>query len=1499
MSSCTSDQRFGPTVSAACRGGFDFTIKFEDAVLSLIPSSLFLGLAIARISYLFRAEPVTIGLWHRQLAKVTFATAYTALHLAILILGIRLGSESQLSTAARSLAFVSSVFILPLTILEDGRSKRPSFLLGIFLFFSTLFDVVQTRTRWLVSVDLDSHVILARLYTAAVAVKAVLLLLESQKKTTLTSGSPEETSGPFGLVIYRWLGPLFFKGYRNVLSLDSLGALDHHMATDVLYAKLSAKLPSGGRESKSMQRFTLAKALARTLLGPLLLSTLPRLCLVGFRFCQPFLVHSVLDYMENDIDENPAFKNPAFKNAGYGFIGAAMFIFFGVAVSTSLYWYCHERFISMTRGGLVAVIYERLVQLRTADVNDSAAVTLMSTDIERIRFGLLNLHEFWAVPIEVGLASWLLYNQLGVAFVAPLVVVVCSVACSSVLNRYTSPRQKLWMERIQTRVAETAHMLSNMKQLKISALAQPVEESIQQLRENELQAAAKFRRLYVSNMAFGFAPMAVCPVITFAITGRNLDTGTIFTSLAYLVLLANPLGELFGEIPYLLAAFTSLDRIQAFLDKEGQSHHRYFAPPGSSSSSDSSGPKKSATSPYISIDKANIGWTEDTLVFQDTTVHIQAASLTMLVGPVGSGKSTLCKALLAEMPFMDAPVQIGTAQHQFKAAFCDQTPYINNNSIRENIIGPTPFDESRYREVVKALMLEQDLGTLPRGDGTVVGSGGVTLSGGQKQRIAIARALYQPANFYVFDDSLSGLDADTELEVFTKVFGPDGILRHRKATVVLVTHSVKHLPQADNILLLGANSTIRYKGNYAGLITAGIREHNEHLHKLKGDVIETTVKRAFQQDQEEAVIQDIKFPTKEEEEYTAVTNAKAPVHNSSFLSDKDRMTGDSTVYRYYLASLGKMSIVAFAVFGIGWGFFYNFGYIWLRFWSRDTAESHPRAFYLGIYGLWQFGGLASIILCYWTSYTMMAKISGSRLHRSALRSVIHAPLSFSTATDIGVITNLFSQDMTLIDNELPVAVTNLALDICNALGMAAVIATSSPYLAISYPVLMVVLYLVQRFYLRTARQLRLLDLEAKSPLYTHFLDTAKGLATIRAFGWERDSTRAAFDKLDASQRPAYLLAMVQRWLLFVLLCIVAVLAVLVVTLATQTTSQSTGFTGASLVSLMTFGDILNYIIRWWTQLETSIGAVTRLKALNDKVLPESFGDETQPVAPEWPAHGAIEMKDISASYGNKHTPGHPQTAAAEQDKESPNLVLANLSLSIAAGEKVAICGRSGSGKSSLILLLLRMLDPLPSCSKDIFIDGVGLDSIARGDVRNRIIAMSQDAVFLPGEVSLKGQLDPNNSSTAAECHAVLQLVGLGNLATDEFGLDEGILRPESLSGGQRQLFNLARTILRARSRSSGLGGREEKVRGGILLLDEVSASVDEQTEKTMLRIIMDEFAKYTIVMVSHRLEMVMGFDTVLVMDRGRLVERGRPEVLAGDERTQFGQLYMAASLGRR
>jgi ABC-type multidrug transport system fused ATPase/permease subunit len=222
---------------------------------------------------------------------------------------------------------------------------------------------------------------------------------------------------------------------------------------------------------------------------------------------------------------------------------------------------------------------------------------------------------------------------------------------------------------------------------------------------------------------------------------------------------------------------------------------------------------------------------------------------------------------------------------------------------------------------------------------------------------------------------------------------------------------------------------------------------------------------------------------------------------------------------------------------------------------------------------------------------------------------------------------------------------------------------------------------------------------------------------------------------------------------------------------------------------------------------------------------------------------------------------------------------------------------SYSGKSSLILLLLRMLDPLPHCSKNILVDGISLDAVARIDVRDRIITMSQDPVFLPGDVSIKRQLDPFDVSISAECQAVLQLVGLASLAAGVGGL-EARWHSESLSGGERQLFNLARIVLRGRARSRALrsGGQSETSNemGGILLLDEVSSSVDRETERTMLRVIMEEFAKYTVIMVAHHLDMVMGFDRVLVMARGQVVEQGEPRILVKRRDGYFGQLWMAA-----
>ncbi|KAM0351957.1 hypothetical protein ACHAPU_002473 [Fusarium lateritium] len=387
----------------------------------------------------------------------------------------------------------------------------------------------------------------------------------------------------------------------------------------------------------------------------------------------------------------------------------------------------------------------------------------------------------------------------------------------------------------------------------------------------------------------------------------------------------------------------------------------------------------------------------------------------------------------------------------------------------------------------------------------------------------------------------------------------------------------------------------------------------------------------------------------------------------------------------------------------------------------------------------------------------------------------------------------------------------------------------------------------------------------------------KGIATIRAFGWQEQDILKSFKLLDTSQRPAYLLAMIQEWLSCSLHLLVTGTAVILVSLATQLRTNA-GLTGASLISLLTFSETLSFLIQSYTSLETSLGAVSRLRSFSETVETENMpGEDVKP--PEtWPQNGSIQISKVSASYDYD---------ANTQDESDCNLVLRSLELDILPGQKVAICGRTGSGKSTLILLLLRLLDPLPSCAANMKIDDIYLHQIDRATLRRRVICIPQDAVFLPDGSSVKANMDPYDAATDVECFDALNTVRLTGFVQDKGSLNAG-MSADDLSAGQKQLFSLGRAILRRRVRDRLAGEKQ----GGLLLLDEVSSSVDKVTDRAMQEIIRDEFASYTIVMVSHRLEMVMDFfDTVVVLDRGTVVESGGPRELVEMAGSRFGELW--------
>nr|XP_036577471.1 ABC multidrug transporter [Colletotrichum truncatum]KAF6784469.1 ABC multidrug transporter [Colletotrichum truncatum] len=1346
--------------------------------------------------------------------------------------------------------FIAGLVMIPLSILEHSRSLRPSILLGIYLLITLIFDLVQLRTLWL-SVESDTDYRQAYLSAATVVIKAAALVLESFQKPLAwhleqKPRSPEETAGIFKLATFSWLNGLFLNGFRNLLTVRDLYLLDEAMTAEVMYAKFEPRLQ---KNISLGRKHALLRSLLGTLKVPFFLPAVPRLCRIGFLFCQPFLIESLLKYLQ----EPDGHSSPS---KGYGFIGAATLTYVGLAVSQSTYSYLLGRSLFMMRGVLASVVYRYTTTLKLSAADDSTALTLMNTDVERFQIGIGFFHDYWANPTEIAIACWLLQRQIGAAFLAPIGLIAACAAAALLLSKFIIQRQIVWMQAIEKRVAVTSKAISTMKALKISAMTGPVEKSILGLRLRELRDGGRWRTTLGMVVTIAFAPTLLGPVVAFATTSSVLDVARIFTSMAYLVLLASPLGMLLQSFAMFVGSLACAGRIQAYIEKEARVDFRKTFDPKKPAAQHNGALVSDSKATAIKVVQGSFGWEEEKNILEKINLEIPASSLTIIVGPIASGKSTLLKALLGETTFHSGDVIFGANNRSI--GYCDQSPFLYNNTVKANIIGHSAFDQERYDQVIKAAMLSADLATLPKGDGTKIGSNGVTLSGGQRQRVALARALYVDTELLLFDDVLSGLDANTEEHVFRSVFGPNGIVRSRGVTAVLCTHSVRHLPSADHIIALGADSTVVEQGTFADL-----KGNGKYIQSLKVQEAEGAPKETKDTDAPES---------------DPLTRTKTAGSITTDGPDASRRVGDFSVYKYWFGTMSKPVIAAFLFWNCGYGATYAFPTVWLKFWSEDITSPHPThswSYYMGIYTLFEFLCLFCLGMAVITCLRPMIFQSGGELHKHALRTLIGAPLRYLTVTDAGTMTGLFAQDITLIDGELPMSFINFCLGFFTSLGMAAVILTSSPWMGISYPLLVGLLILVQMFYLRTSRQLRLLDLETKSPLYSHFMDTLKGLATLRAMGFISADISVNNELVDTSQRPAFHLALIQGWLAFMLRAIVAVIGIAVVTLATQLRANS-GYTGASLVTIMLLSDALTMLSAAYTSVETSIGAVTRIKTFQSTVKPESGPEEDVIPKENWPERGAIEIKAVSASYDA------PRDA---EDAASPNnLALRDLNLTINPGETVAVCGRTGSGKSSLVLLLLRLLDPMPDSTGGITIDSVSVDKVNRDALRKRIIAVSQDPIFLPDGASIRRNLDPSGESDEADCKSVLELVGLLPAVEERGGLDVA-LTAESFSAGQRQLFCLARAVVRRRVRS------RKGAQGGILLLDEVSSSVDRATEIQMHEVIQHEFRRYTVIMVSHRLDTVMDCDTIVVMDKGRVAEKGEPSVLREKRGGMFRELW--------
>lgn len=1061
---CVDNVAFGFADSCAAA---DFpTVEYEWIFwLSAATAAAFVALATLRILFLSRCPPIVRAPAILLAAKLTAGTAFTGLRLGLLVVAIRQTSDrTALLVASTALDFAAACLLLALSPLEHFKCCRPSILSCSFLFLALIYDTTRCSSLWAASRNHEGqgdYAAFTGLFTATIVVEFAFLVLESARRRRwiawdAADHSPEETSSVLSLGLYSWLNPLLWRGYHEPLTMKHLYALDRAISVETLDARNTS---SSTEESTGTSTWHLLLWLAKPLGRSVLLPVFPRLCLLGFTFCQPFFIQRLLSFLSSREDDS---------STASGLIAVAVLIYAGIAISTALYWYYQERFQSLLRAFLISAIYRKTTHVLHVGDGDPAAVTLMGADVERIYTGLRLMHEVWANAIQIALAAWLLQRQLGLAFLAPLVVVLLCFAGSFALSRRAARYQSAWMARVQARIGVTSAVLAHIKDLRVSGMTNPAAALVQREREDEIRVGERFRVLIAISASLSQLPQAVAPALAFAFGPHVLDETRAYTALSFLALLTAPLLVVLQSIPIIAACMACLRRIKVFLIQEGRVDGRLLEP--ANNVSDKTEKLDAGKEAFVVVRNGSFGWTAENDVLKKVNLCLPRSSITFVVGPVASGKSTLCRALLGEVPHVQGSVVLRSD----KLGYCDQVPFLFNASIMENIIGFSSFDTDRYADAIQATMLVEDLRNLPAGDRTIIGTKGVSLSGGQRQRVSLARALYHDAEILVLDDVFSSLDGSTQDLVCQSVFGPDGLLRRRGTTAVICTHSTHALSVADHIVSLSSDGTITEQGSFAEIVQDEQRARRVGLTGAPDPITELNKPARKSEIAIQATKTTAAVPAHIDVPFTKAQPAPAP-----------SATVDISVYRHWLSTIGPLPLVLYLVLVIGIGFCSNFPTIWLKLWSADSvspAPEHSFAFWIGIYALLGAGA----VLCVFPAGLIMlrtaVRFAGTDLHHAAVDTVMRSSLRFLGSTDVGKVLNLFSQDMNIMDTQLPRMVNNLCICLATATGQAAVIAVSSAWLAISYPVFAALLWAVQRVYLPSSKRLRILDLEAKTPL---------------------------------------------------------------------------------------------------------------------------------------------------------------------------------------------------------------------------------------------------------------------------------------------------------------------------------------------------------------------------------------------------------------------------------
>uniref|UniRef100_A0A8C4HXN3 ABC-type glutathione-S-conjugate transporter n=1 Tax=Dicentrarchus labrax TaxID=13489 RepID=A0A8C4HXN3_DICLA len=1387
-----------------------------------------------------------------------------------------------LSPIIRSMTVILALCIIQL---ERVRGCRSSVFLFLFWVLAVVCSLVPLRAKIQLAMDegIASDIVRYLAFFSYFTIQLAQLFL------CCFADQPPE-----GKTILEKVGrgeciplPLVVKGYRTPLAAEDLWTLREEDTSNKIISELQqdwtaecakiqkqekalasgvalgSRLPDQAQLLRKLQKeqssgFFLLRTLARKF-GPYFLTG--TLCIIfhdAFMFAIPQVLSLLLGFMRDE--DAPLWK---------GYFYATLMFLLSCLQSLFNHQYMYTCF---TVGMRVKTAVMGLVYRKSLVINSAARrtctvgeiVNLVSADTQKLMDFVVYFNAVWLAPIEIALCLFFLWQHLGPSALAGIATVILIFPLNGFIAKKRSKLQEIQMKFMDGRIRLMNEILNGIKILKFYAWEKAFLEQVLGHREKELKALKKSQILYsISIASFNSSSF----LIAFAMFGvyvtlddRNvLDAQKVFVSMALINILKTPLSQLPFAISTTMQAMVSLRRLGKYLCSEELRVDNVSKAPLSSDGED------------VAIENGTFSWSaEGPPCLKRINIHVPRGSLVAVVGHVGSGKSSLLSAMLGE-----TEKRTGRVSVKGSVAYVPQQAWIQNATVQDNIIFGREKMKTWYHRVLEACALLPDLDILPAGDATEIGEKGLNLSGGQKQRVSLARAVYRKADVYLLDDPLSAVDAHVGQHIFDKVIGPKGVLRDK--TRILVTHGMSFLPQADHILVL-VDGEITESGSYQELLS----RHGafaDFIHTFAStERKESAIQRAGSR-RSNARLSMVDFMPfsrdLSQEQLIGGDTTNTNLQNMEPVSETDQeqvpedlgISGTSfllEMYQKYFKTIGLaiiIPIVFLYAFQQGASLAYNY---WLSMWADDPVvngtqiDTDLKLTVFGALGFVQgiaiFGTTVAISIC--------GIIASRHLHMELLINVLRSPMSFFECTPSGNLLNRFAKEIDAIDCMVPDGLKMMLSYVFKLMEVCIIVLMATPFAAVIILPLAFLYAFVQSFYVATSCQLRRLEAVSRSPIYTHFNETVQGASVIRAFGEQPRFILQANQRVDFNQTSYFPRFVATRWLAVNLEFVGngVVLAAAILSVMGKNT-LSPGIVGLAVSHSLQVTGILSWIVRSWTDVENNIVSVERVNEYADTAKEASWSVEGSSLPLAWPQRGTLEFQDYGLQY-----------------RKGLELALKGITLNIHERERVGIVGRTGAGKSSLALGIFRILE---AAKGKIFIDGVNIADIGLHDLRSPLLNCNNpDPVLFSG--SLRMNLDPFDTYTDEEVWRSLELAHLKNFVSNlpdklNHECSEG---GENLSLGQRQLVCLARALLRKTK---------------ILVLDEATAAVDLETDTLIQSTIRTQFEDCTVLTIAHRLNTIMDYTRVIVMDRGHISEMDSPANLIA-QRGQFYRMCREAGL---